>query len=88
MMIQLESGICDSGTDREKVEDIAFECYQNRKYTNNRDDQMPFFCPECQKDFKLVSALFQHAEMRPECETALQQPQSLAKLRRYLYNQV
>jgi hypothetical protein len=84
MLIHLESGNCSSGADLAKIEKLAYQCYQARKYTTDFNDPYPYECPNCDTIFRFPSALFQHVETTPACQDYLEQPECLAKLRRWI----
>lgn len=62
MMLHLEAGNCPCGMDRDRVDELAFECYQHRQYTNSWHEYFRYRCPDCDKDFSKFSGLLQHAE--------------------------
>jgi hypothetical protein len=62
MMIHLESGNCESGIDRYRLDRIAYDCYYSEDYTNDWDDYYMYKCPDCQNGFRFLSGLFQHIE--------------------------
>lgn len=90
MLIHLEAGTCSKGIELSDIHDMAFECYQARKYTRDRDDYYPYFCPDpgCGRKFRFPSALYQHVETSPSCDHLLQMPKCLAKLRRFISQRV
>ncbi|KAL2003491.1 hypothetical protein VTN02DRAFT_3700 [Thermoascus thermophilus] len=84
MLIHLESGNCDSGTDCNEINDLAVTCFQHKKYSTDIADYYPYFCPCCSRQFRLLSGLYQHAETTPGCKYLLEQPYSLAKLEHFM----
>jgi len=84
MLIHLESGSCESGISIDDLNQFALECYQNKKYSTNLDDEYPYFCPGCQAEFTSLSGLFQHAETVPLCKKYTIFPECLAKLERFI----
>lgn len=62
MLIHLESGICASGADCEKLDRFAYLCYQWKAYTNGWNEYYKYKCPDCQTVFRHLSGLFQHVE--------------------------
>ncbi|ERF77060.1 hypothetical protein EPUS_06278 [Endocarpon pusillum Z07020] len=82
MLIHLESGKCDSGVNCDRLDSIAYRCYQSRYYTNGWNEYYQYKCPDCQTKFRYISALFQHAESdacNQRCNGT-----SLEKLRHYI----
>lgn len=88
MLIHLEAGNCPSGTDKEMIDDLAFQLYQSKKYTNDRDDYYPYHCPGCYTNVRTVSGLFQHAESVPGCQRWLKSSNCLGKLDWFIYCRV
>ena len=84
MLIHLESGCCDSGTDAYDLRRIALDCYQSKKYSTYLEDVYTYFCPVCKTEFRTLSGLFQHAETVPLCEKSTAFPECLAKLERFI----
>lgn len=78
-------GSSDSGTDRDRVNKIALECYQSGWYTSDEDAELDFACPTCDTLFPYISALLQHVES-DVCEEDLEG--SLGKFIRYLRKQI
>jgi hypothetical protein len=62
MMIHLESGACASDVDRADVDQWIFEGDYCDGYLNDWDDHLKYTCPQCNRDFKLLSGLLQHVE--------------------------
>ncbi|KAE8360430.1 hypothetical protein BDV27DRAFT_134504 [Aspergillus caelatus] len=89
MLIHLESGYCESSSAEDYIHDVARECYQNQKYImHTLDGGWLYFCSACDKDFRYLSALWQHCEDSLSCSYLLQGQQCLAKLQRYLYRKL
>ncbi|RLL94511.1 hypothetical protein CFD26_101059 [Aspergillus turcosus] len=90
MLIHLEAGNCSKGIELSDIHDMAFECYQARKYTRDRENYYPYFCPDpgCGREFRFPSALYQHVETSPSCDHLLQMPKCLAKLRRFISQRI
>ena len=82
-LIHLESGNCDSGIIEEDVDDKAHQCYQNRKYII-RENGWSYICPNCERRYTKLSALYQHAEDSPDCSYLLEHPNCLAKLQHFI----
>ncbi|KAL3471585.1 hypothetical protein BJX99DRAFT_237093 [Aspergillus californicus] len=61
MMLHLEAGTCDSGVDLDKINRLAFECYQAQRY-KSLNPNFNFECPTCQTPFAYMSGILQHAE--------------------------
>lgn len=78
MLIHLEAANCTSGTNRTRIDFLAFKCYQRRKYTTDQSG-LPF-CPHCRREFRFLPGLSQHVEMTPNCKMHTQMPNCLAKL--------
>lgn len=59
MLIHLEAGTCSKGVDLSDIHEIAFECYQARKYTQDQNDYFPYFCPDpgCGREVLSLSSL-------------------------------
>ena len=87
MVLHLEAGTCESGADRDRVDDIAFECYQSKKYTCKDNPDSYFECPTCSKPFIWMSGLLQHVES-DNCDEELEWPQPLGKFLRFLRSQI
>lgn len=62
MMIHLESGICESGVDCDRLDRLGYFCYQSDDYTNDWNAYYKYKCPHCQTKFRFLSGLFQHVE--------------------------
>ncbi|RDH32361.1 hypothetical protein BDQ94DRAFT_159994 [Aspergillus welwitschiae] len=84
MLIHLESGACSSGVTEDTVDDLAKECYQSRRYTVETDGGWRYECPECEKEFTKLSALYQHVEDVPSCSHLANGDGCLAKLERFM----
>lgn len=72
MLIHLESGTCASGFCETEIDDIACDFVLNEEYVDRKweDGQCTFKykCPSCERrDFRTLSALYQHAEDVPNC---------------------
>lgn len=72
MLIHLECGTCVSGFCETKIDDIACGYVLNQGYVDWKwEDGRSMFsykCPSCEKrDFRTLSALYQHAEDVPSC---------------------
>ena len=87
MVLHLEAGTCDSGVDSDRVNEIACECYQSKKYTRNDDSGYDFECPTCSKPFTLMSGLLQHVES-DNCDEELDRWQPLGKFLHFLRSQI
>lgn len=62
MVLHLEGNFCDlCRLDEQAVTSIALECYAAKKYRSGFA-MFPFQCPSCPTQFRVVSALMQHAE--------------------------
>src|SRR5436190_5839239 len=88
MLIHLESGSCASATDIDKVDNLAFECYQHSKYSTGIDDDFPYFCPSCEREFQTVSGLLQHSETVPNCQDHVRYPGCLGKLENFMRSRI
>lgn len=86
MLIHLESGKCASGVTEDELDNMACECYQNRKYINDglEDGGWLYRCPSCEGEFSKLSALYQHAEDVPPCSYLINGHSCLAKLERFI----
>ncbi|PLB48185.1 hypothetical protein P170DRAFT_410888 [Aspergillus steynii IBT 23096] len=86
VLIHLESGSCPSNITEEEIDEIAHECYQNRKYTNEglEDGGWLYKCPHCEIEFSKLSGLYQHAEDVPSCSFLIKGYGCLAKLERFI----
>ncbi|KAL7651653.1 hypothetical protein ACMYSQ_008991 [Aspergillus niger] len=84
MLIHLESGACPSGVTEDTVDDLAKECYQSRRYTVETDGGWRYECPECEKEFTKLSALYQHVEDVPACSHLVNGDGCLAKLEHFM----
>lgn len=74
MIIHLEAGTCNSGTNLVRLNKLAAQCFQWKKYllkdwrvellngetTYREGGEEPFMCPRCEVEFGLLSGLFQH----------------------------
>ncbi|PYH65883.1 uncharacterized protein BO88DRAFT_470151 [Aspergillus vadensis CBS 113365] len=84
MLIHLESGACQSGVSEETIDDLAAECYQSRKYIVDTDGGWRYECPDCERQFWQLSALYQHVEDVPACSYLANGDGCLAKLERFM----
>ncbi|EDN02431.1 predicted protein [Histoplasma mississippiense (nom. inval.)] len=84
MLLHLESGTCASGVDVDYIDELAFECYQSPKYSDNVNDDFPFFCLICGSEFGSLSGLFQHSETTLNCRSNTTDRGCLAKLRHFM----
>ncbi|BCR98405.1 putative C2H2 finger domain protein [Aspergillus luchuensis] len=84
MLIHLESGACQSGVSEETIDDLATECYQSRKYIVGTDGDWQYECPDCERQFWQLSALYQHVEDVPACSYLATGDGCLAKLERFM----
>lgn len=84
MLIHLESGACHSGVVEETIDDLAKECYQSRKYIVETDGGWHYECPDCERQFWKLSALYQHVEDVPACSYLATGDCCLAKLERFM----
>lgn len=87
MVLHLEAGTCESGADCDRVDDVAFDCYQSGKYTCDEDSEYDFQCPTCSTPFTYMSGLLQHAESTA-CNEQLKAGKSLDKFLHFLYNRL
>lgn len=62
MMIHLESGACASNVDRADVDRWIFNGSYCDDYLNDWDYDRKYTCPQCSRDFKLLSGFLQHVE--------------------------
>ena len=62
MLIHLESGVCESGANRDQLDSLAYSCYESEYYSNGWCFYHKYKCPDCQKTFRYLSGLFQHVE--------------------------
>ena len=82
MLLHLEGGFCCvAQLYEEDVTDIAIECYGSRRYLSS-NPSFPFECPTCGTEFRVMSALLQHAESEACSEDPCSGP--LAKFLTYL----
>lgn len=90
MLIHLESGNCQSGTDKERIDDLFCEWDQGWKYKLDDDEGegLIFLCPECDKDFPRLSALYQHAEDVPRCSYLTEEGGCLDELRVFIERRI
>lgn len=98
MIIHLESGACESGTDIFDLNESAAMCFQWKAYLDARyRDELrnrcnlkseyigpvyPFRCPECDTGFTKLSGLFQHVYSK-SCNQGLYEGK-IGKLIRWL----
>lgn len=87
MVLHLESGTCESGAERERISDIAYELYQSGWYQGGDDPWHDFHCPTCHADFLYMSGLLQHAESEA-CGQNLDREKPLGKFLHYLRKQL
>lgn len=100
MILHLESGFCHSGTDVRDLNRWAAQCFQWESYVDPkyRQDMLervdirdeygavyPFYCPGCEREFSLLSGLFQHVST-DSCDETLGS-RTMKKLQRWLQNQ-
>lgn len=83
MVLHLEAGTCESGTNWEWIDEIAFDCYQSEWYTCENNPEFDFECPTCNTPFRYMSGLLQHAESKA-CSENLAKSTPLGKFLRYL----
>ena len=62
MVLHLEAGTCPSGCDTDRVDEVAFACYQSRHYVADEDSDFDYCCRICDAEFHYMSGLLQHAE--------------------------
>lgn len=62
MVLHLEAGTCPSGHDSNRVDEVAFDCYQSRHYVADEDSDFEYRCRGCDAEFYYISGLLQHAE--------------------------
>ncbi|OJI98052.1 hypothetical protein ASPVEDRAFT_79718 [Aspergillus versicolor CBS 583.65] len=90
MLIHLESGACELGTDEEMIDDIF--CDWDRswmfKLDNDEGGGWRYVCSECEREFGKLSALYQHAEDAPGCSDRMEDEGYLAELRRLIRDEV
>ncbi|RAK98721.1 uncharacterized protein BO80DRAFT_386745 [Aspergillus ibericus CBS 121593] len=84
MLIHLEAGSCASGVTEGKIDRIAGEFHQNQKYTVFGDGWWLYKCPNCDKEFPKLSALYQHVEDMPMCSFLSRGHGCLAQLERFV----
>jgi hypothetical protein len=85
MLIHLESGNCASEATEEEIDDIARECFQNKKYVGDLEDGgWIYICPSCDKEFSKLSGLYQHVEDVNLCSPISKGGGCLAKLERFI----
>jgi len=75
MLIHLESDGCDSDISFDDLDQVAFECYQSKKYSTDCGDEPPYFYPGRQAEIATLAGLFQEYTVSPGC---------LAKLQRFI----
>jgi len=67
MMIHLECGNCQSGVDRDDIDNWVFDdtdsylSYWYVRIINEWTDFYRYCCPTCDQNFRYASALLQHA---------------------------
>lgn len=83
MVLHLEAGTCASGVTVDDVTDIAFDCYQSKRYTSDHPN-FNFKCPTCGTAFSFMSALLQHAESDYCDENLADEMRPLGKFLHYL----
>lgn len=86
MMLHLEIGTCPSGVDWSDIDEYARECRQSRAYLGDDDDDDDYMykCPTCEKPFRFMSAVLQHAESEPCSEDLSRWSGPLAIFLRFL----
>lgn len=62
MVLHLESGNCESGTELHDINTWVFDDFGCRQYTNQWTDYYQFCCPTCSNTFRYISGLMQHIE--------------------------
>ncbi|PGH29405.1 hypothetical protein GX50_07843 [[Emmonsia] crescens] len=82
MLIHLESGNCC--TSRDELNTLAADFSDSDEYFQSFHQYYPFHCPDCGIEFRYLSALYQHVEMRPDCQYLLEHPNCLQSLEYYL----
>ncbi|KAK2781871.1 hypothetical protein FQN53_000298 [Emmonsiellopsis sp. PD_33] len=85
MLIHLEAEKCNDAGLKDQFYHSAGRYYkENHQYRGE-----PWFdCPECNKSFKTLSGLYQHAEMRPGCSYLLDNGNFLDGLKEYIWEYV
>ncbi|KLJ07447.1 hypothetical protein EMPG_17070 [Blastomyces silverae] len=86
MLIHLEAGRCC--TSRSELNTIAAEYMDSDEYFRGFDRYFPFYCPNCDVVFRHLSALYQHVEMRLECQHLLEYDCCLYDLEHHLDDQL
>jgi hypothetical protein len=84
MLLHLEAGNCESGADADRIDDLAAGFSLSEEYTTDLPNYNPYFCPGCQRNFRWLSALYQHAETTPDCEEYLESYNCLGALERWI----
>lgn len=87
MVLHLEAGTCESGTDADRVIDIALDFHQWRKYIYDDNDVAAFQCPTCDMLFTLMSGLLQHVESDC-CDESLAKGNILARFLLFLRSRI
>ncbi|EEQ90191.1 C2H2 finger domain-containing protein [Blastomyces dermatitidis ER-3] len=86
MLIHLEAGRCC--TSRDELKSIAAECMESDEYFRGFDEYFPFYCSNCDVEFSRLSGLYQHVEMRLECQNLLEDGSCLYDLEHHLNNEL
>lgn len=87
MVLHLEAGTCPSGHDSNRVDEVAFDCYQSRHYVADEDSDFEYRCRGCDAEFYYISGLLQHAES-DACGAGLHPSQPLGKFLHYLRSRI
>ncbi|KAL6900531.1 hypothetical protein GGI43DRAFT_52357 [Trichoderma evansii] len=81
MVLHLEEGTCNSGTNLQAINGFARDCRKSDEYL---DDDGDCKCPTCEKYFKFMSGLLQHVESDSCDETLRWRNGSLSIFLRFL----
>lgn len=89
MVLHLETGACESGVDREEVQQLAFDCWDLDGYICDDDDDpnYDFVCATCDVPYRFISGMLQHAESEA-CEETLAKNSPLGKFLKLLRKRV
>ncbi|KAI1086056.1 hypothetical protein F5B19DRAFT_487766 [Rostrohypoxylon terebratum] len=87
MMLHLETGNCESGTDEDYMTRMAFKCSESGKYICCDKPDFNFKCPTCDTPFSFISGVLQHIKS-DYCDDDLTANSSLSKFLRFFKKQL
>ncbi|KAF7597384.1 hypothetical protein BBP40_006326 [Aspergillus hancockii] len=84
MLIHLESGSCPSGVDEDRVDYLARSYYNRTFAQTDSDGAWRYMCPGCERVYRTLSGLFQHAEDAVNCGRFMAGSGCLERVRQFI----